>query len=369
RVRPRWIAWPRGVLTSPLPLWERMASASRVRGRRLRRGRTPHPPSFGFASTQAPFPTRGEGKACLPPGLSTFTSPPNGHQRRTHPAGSRPPPPGPGGAGHGPLHRGAAQRSAQRRGALLRRGDRLPGGPVSPGHRSRPPLAPLPGRPGARPQPHRQGAAPHGQDQGRARGLRPGARLRHQFRRRLCQPRQYAQRTRPPHRGAVELRPGAGAQRRLAERLAQPRRHAARLWRMDEAIASYDRAIALDKNFSVAHFNRANVLHELGRLDEAIEGYDRALALAPKVVEVHLGRAYALMALGRLEESLAAADRAAELDAELPGPHEARAAILHALGRAGDASAARDKAAELKKRAAEKKAAENQPAAAGHSSV
>ena len=151
----RRIAWPGGI-SLPSPLvgegGERgaIASASRVRGR-VCGSWTPHPPSLGFASARAPSPTRGEGKrACraspdaaadLACRQTCLEAPMTAPHAELHPTGPAPPPPGPGRARHGPLHRGAAQRPAQRRRALLHRRDRLPGGPVPAGHRSRPPLA------------------------------------------------------------------------------------------------------------------------------------------------------------------------------------------------------------------------------------
>ena len=48
-----------------------------------------------------------------------------------------------------------------------------------------------------------------------------------------------------------------------------------------DARASFDAALAFQPDLADAHENRADVLCELGRLDEAVESYDRALALAP----------------------------------------------------------------------------------------
>ncbi len=105
-------------------------------------------------------------------------------------------------------------------------------------------------------------------------------------------------------------------------------------------------------SFSVAHINRATALLELGRGEDALAGYDRALALAPNAAELHLARGSALKALGRLDEALASADRAVELKPERPQPHKARAALLAALGRAEEARAAREQAAALEAQAA-----------------
>ena len=55
----------------------------------------------------------------------------------------------------------------------------------------------------------------------------------------------------------------------------------------DEALASYDRALAVRPDDAEVLFNRGTVLRELNRLDEALASYDRALALQPNFTEVH----------------------------------------------------------------------------------
>jgi Tfp pilus assembly protein PilF len=51
-----------------------------------------------------------------------------------------------------------------------------------------------------------------------------------------------------------------------------------RLWRFDDAPASYDRALSVRPNHARALNNRGNMLHEFKRFDEALASYDRALA-------------------------------------------------------------------------------------------
>jgi tetratricopeptide (TPR) repeat protein len=53
------------------------------------------------------------------------------------------------------------------------------------------------------------------------------------------------------------------------------------LRRLEEALVSYDRAIALKSDFPQLHFNRGNALALLGRHGEAIAAYDLALAINP----------------------------------------------------------------------------------------
>ena len=66
------------------------------------------------------------------------------------------------------------------------------------------------------------------------------------------------------------------------------------LKRTDEALASYDRALALKPDYAEAFYNRGNALQELKRTDEAVASYDRALALKPDYAEAHSNRGVAL---------------------------------------------------------------------------
>ena len=57
----------------------------------------------------------------------------------------------------------------------------------------------------------------------------------------------------------------------------------------EEALASYDRAIALDSR-CLSYYNRASVLKVLKRLDEAVSSYDHAIALNEGYVEAYVNR-------------------------------------------------------------------------------
>ena len=187
-----------------------------------------------------------------------------------------------------------------------------------------------------------------GRSQRSTRKLRQGARMRRQFRRRLWQPRKYADRARPhmPKRyqaSIVPLRSTRNPHRTGST--AAPRLHG--VGRVEDAIASYDKAIALDPDFCVTHYNRAHALLDAGRNDEALAAYDRAIALEPKMAEAYLGRALVLKKLARLDDALASVDKAIEMKGDVAKMHEARASLLRDLGRDEDARAADARAAEL----------------------
>ena len=81
--------------------------------------------------------------------------------------------------------------------------------------------------------------------------------------------------------------------------------------RMQEAVKSYDEAIALDPDLAEAHLGRGLVL-ELGfdRLDEAEVEYRKAIQLKPTLSEAHNNLGQLLARTGRLEEAVKEFDAA-----------------------------------------------------------
>jgi tetratricopeptide (TPR) repeat protein len=71
--------------------------------------------------------------------------------------------------------------------------------------------------------------------------------------------------------------------------------------RLDEALNNFDKAIALQPDFAMAHYERANVLRDLMRLDEALASFDKAIALLPNYVAAHYYQSQCLLLMGRLE--------------------------------------------------------------------
>jgi predicted TPR repeat methyltransferase len=67
--------------------------------------------------------------------------------------------------------------------------------------------------------------------------------------------------------------------------------------RLDDALASYDRALQLRPDYALAAHYRANVLRALGRADDAVAAYRQALALGADAADI----GFALAALGQAE--------------------------------------------------------------------
>jgi protein O-GlcNAc transferase len=75
------------------------------------------------------------------------------------------------------------------------------------------------------------------------------------------------------------------------------------LRRLDEALASADRALQLNPQLPEALANRGNVLMDLDRTEEALASYERALSLRPRYAEALNGKGSALRALKRHDEA------------------------------------------------------------------
>jgi len=119
------------------------------------------------------------------------------------------------------------------------------------------------------------------------------------------------------------------------------------LKRLDEALTSYRRAIALKPDFAQAFYNLAGVMHELGRLDDALANYDKALALQPGYVRALFNRGGVLQELGRLAEALDSYDKVIALDPGNAGAFNSRGIVLTKLGDMEGALASHDRALAL----------------------
>ena len=64
--------------------------------------------------------------------------------------------------------------------------------------------------------------------------------------------------------------------------------------RYADAIASYDKAIAISPSYAEAWLNRGVALDYLGRYDEAIASYDKVIALQPNLTTARENREIAL---------------------------------------------------------------------------
>ena len=90
------------------------------------------------------------------------------------------------------------------------------------------------------------------------------------------------------------------------------------LQRYAEAIAAYDRALALAPNNALVLNNRGAALNEIKLHEEALASFERAVAVAPDYAEAYYNRGNALKGLKRIAEALESYERALDIGTPLP---------------------------------------------------
>jgi len=83
---------------------------------------------------------------------------------------------------------------------------------------------------------------------------------------------------------------------------------------LDEAIAEYGKALAIDPSYALAYYNRGYAYGNKGQYDKAIEDYTRAIELNPGFAEAYTGRGVAYERKGQYGKSIDDHNRAIELN-------------------------------------------------------
>ena len=89
---------------------------------------------------------------------------------------------------------------------------------------------------------------------------------------------------------AGELRQGDRDETRPAEAYNNRGNALQDLKRFEEALASYDKALAIRPDYAEAYSNRGIALQDLKRFEEALASYDKAIALKPDYAEAFNNR-------------------------------------------------------------------------------
>jgi predicted TPR repeat methyltransferase len=103
--------------------------------------------------------------------------------------------------------------------------------------------------------------------------------------------------------------------------------------RLEEALASFDRALAIEPDFIEALNNRAVMLLQLRRLDEAFATCEAAVRFRPDHAVSWNTRGNALMAMNRYQQAVASYDTALEIEPALAASAENRDLALLELKR------------------------------------
>ncbi|MFC6075966.1 tetratricopeptide repeat protein [Microbispora bryophytorum] len=106
----------------------------------------------------------------------------------------------------------------------------------------------------------------------------------------------------------------------------------ARTGRKEEALADFDRAVAIDPGFPDHYLDRGNLLLEMGRTDEALADYETAIRVSPPLPEAYYNRAELRLAGADLDGARADLDHVLDLDPGFLDAYVNRAGVLEMLG-------------------------------------
>ncbi len=121
----------------------------------------------------------------------------------------------------------------------------------------------------------------------------------------------------------------------------------------EEALTTFEKAIAIAPQVFIIWYNRGIILRKLQRYEEAITSYDKALEIKPEAYEVWNNRGIALRKLGKLTEAVTSFDKALKLEPLLDKAWYNRGLALKDLGKIKEAIASYNKALAIKPQLAE----------------
>jgi tetratricopeptide (TPR) repeat protein len=109
---------------------------------------------------------------------------------------------------------------------------------------------------------------------------------------------------------------------------------------LDDAIAAFRQAIALNPNIAETHRNLGIALRDKGRFDEAIAAFRRAIALEPNFAEAHNNLGIAFCKNEQFQEAIGSCQKAIELRPNIAEAHNTLGVAMRAGGRLDEAIAA-----------------------------
>ena len=121
-----------------------------------------------------------------------------------------------------------------------------------------------------------------------------------------------------------------------------------KLGKLDEAIVSYHKALAIAPEYAGAHNNLGNGLQDQGKLDEAIASFRTALTIKPDFADAHYNLGIALRDLGKLDEAVASYHQALAIKPDFADAHGNLGNALKELGELDEAVANYHKALAIK---------------------
>ncbi len=118
--------------------------------------------------------------------------------------------------------------------------------------------------------------------------------------------------------------------------------------KMEEAIASWDRVLALKPELDAVWHNRGAGLAQLGKFEEAIASFDKALELQPNSPQSWHDKGLALYQLKRWEQAIDSWDKLLEFSPDDYQTWYNRGCVLETIGKKEEALISYQKALEIK---------------------
>jgi tetratricopeptide (TPR) repeat protein len=107
--------------------------------------------------------------------------------------------------------------------------------------------------------------------------------------------------------------------------------------KLEEAIAFYNKALSLKPDHADAYNNMGNALKDQGKLDDAIETYNKALSLKPDYAEAYNNMGVALKDQGKLEEAIEAYNKALSIKPDYADVYYNKSIVLQEQGKLNEA--------------------------------
>ncbi|HVF57917.1 MAG TPA: tetratricopeptide repeat protein [Pyrinomonadaceae bacterium] len=118
--------------------------------------------------------------------------------------------------------------------------------------------------------------------------------------------------------------------------------------RLEEAIAAFEHAIALDPKNGNIYYSLGNVYSELGRWEDAVAAYRKSISLNKNDVEAHNGLGIALARRGLNAQAAAAFERAISIYPKWAEPHFRLSQVYKSAGQEAESQAAYNRAIRLR---------------------
>ena len=104
------------------------------------------------------------------------------------------------------------------------------------------------------------------------------------------------------------------------------------LGEFQKAVNCYEKAIQIQPNYANAHYNLGSVLHELGQFQKAVSCYEKAIQIQPNYANAHYNLGLIFKELGEFQKAVNCYEKAIQINPNFAGAHNNLGNALHKLG-------------------------------------